>query len=50
MPPLVKATAANFKIGEVFADKGYLSVENVETIHAHGGTPFIAPKVNTNEV
>jgi transposase len=47
LPDLVAATARTFKIGEVSADKGYLSVENVETIAALGGTPFIAPKANT---
>jgi hypothetical protein len=47
LPELVAATAGNFRIGEVSADKGYLSVENVETVAALGGTPFIAPKANT---
>jgi transposase len=47
LPQLVKATAKNFKIGEVSADKAYLSVENVETVNLLGGQPFIAPKVNT---
>jgi transposase len=46
-PGLVKATAANFKIGEVSADKAYLGVDNVECVHHTGGTPFIAPKSNT---
>ena len=45
--PLVDATAENFKISEVSADKGYLSVENVEAVFAHGGTPFIAFKENS---
>jgi hypothetical protein len=31
----------------MYADKAYLSVENVEAIHDAGGTPFIAPKSNT---
>jgi hypothetical protein len=30
--PLVKATRENFKIGEVSADKAYLSAENIETV------------------
>ncbi len=48
LPPLVKATAASgFTVREVSADKGYLSAENVDTIAALGGTPFIAPKSNT---
>jgi transposase len=45
--PLVKATAETFKIGEVSADKAYLSAENVELTAACGGTPFIAFKVNS---
>jgi transposase len=47
LPDLVKATAANFAVKEVSADKGYLSAENVECIAGVGGTPFIAPKSNT---
>jgi len=47
MPELVKATAENFTVKEFSADKAYLSVENVETVFAVGGLPFIAPKVNT---
>jgi transposase len=51
LPELVKATAASgFTVKEVTADKGYLSIENVEAVHAVGGTPFIAPKVNTTGV
>jgi transposase len=44
---LTKTTAQGFKIGEMSADKAYLSAENVEQIFAVGGMPFIAPKVNT---
>jgi len=47
LPELVKATAKNFTVDEVSADKGYLSAENVELIDSVGGTPFIAPKTNT---
>jgi transposase len=47
LPALVRTTAENFRIGEVSADKGYLSAENVEAIAELGGTPFIAPKCNT---
>jgi transposase len=47
LPPLVQATARNFTIHEVSADKGYLSAENVEAVAAVGGTAFIAPKSNT---
>ncbi len=45
--PLVRQTANGFTVKEVSADKGYLSAENVEVIASVGGTPFIAPKVNT---
>lgn len=47
LPELVKQTRENFAISEVSADKAYLSVENVETVFAAGGIPFIAPKVNS---
>jgi transposase len=47
LPGLVKQTAKNFTIGDVSADKGYLSADNVDVIHAVGGTAFIAPKVTT---
>jgi transposase len=45
--PLVKATAHNFTIDEVSADKAYLSAENMETVVDCGGTPYIAFKENT---
>ena len=44
---LTKTTAHGFNIGEMSADKAYLSAENVEAIFGVGGVPFIAPKVNT---
>jgi transposase len=47
LPELVKKTAETFTVREVSADKGYLSAENVEAIHAAGGEAFIAPKSNT---
>ncbi len=47
LPELVKATKENFAMQEVSADKGYLSVENVETIFEVGATPFIAFKSNS---
>jgi hypothetical protein len=47
--PLLNKTAENFTIDEVSADKGYLSVENIEAVFAKGGTPFIAFKVNSRE-
>jgi transposase len=47
LPELLKTTAENFTVKEMTADKGYLSVENVEAIFEAGGIPFIAPKSNT---
>jgi transposase len=47
MPELVRATAKNFTVKEVAADKGYLSAENVEVVAEVGGTAFIAPKSST---
>lgn len=35
-------------IGDVYADSGYLSVDNCWTIVMKGGTPFIHPKKNTS--
>lgn len=39
--PLIKATAKNFAISEVSADKAYLSHGNTELVERLGGTPFI---------
>jgi transposase len=47
LPELVKTTREGFDMKEVSADKGYLSVENVETIFSVGATPFIAFKANS---
>jgi len=47
LPELLHATKEAFTVKEMSADKGYLSVENVEAIFGAGGIPFIAPKVNT---
>jgi len=44
--PLVEATAQNFKIDQVAADKAYLSKENLELVAALGGTAFIPFKPN----
>jgi transposase len=46
---LLNKTAETFTVNEVSADKGYLSVENIEAVFAAGGTPFIAFKVNSTE-
>ena len=45
--PLVKETEKHFEIGEVSADKAYLSVENFETVAECGGQAFIAFKSNS---
>jgi len=46
-PTLVNATAKNFKMREVSADKGYMSAENNEVVAKHGATPFIAFRAKT---
>jgi hypothetical protein len=45
--PLVKETKRHFEIGEVSADKAYVSVENFEEVAGCGGQAFIAFKVNS---
>jgi transposase len=47
LPSLADATAKNFAMREVSADKGYSSMKNVEHIAKLGATPFIAYKSNT---
>jgi transposase len=47
LPELLNKTREAFAVEEMYADKAYLSVENVEAIFAAGGIPFIAPKSNT---
>jgi len=44
LPALVTATAQNFTMSEVSADKGYSSKSNVELIARFGATPFISMK------
>jgi len=44
LPYLVETTAENFKIGDVSADRAYVGIENMHTIYAVGGEPFIAFK------
>jgi transposase len=44
---LALPTAEHFTIKEVPADKGYLSVENVEVVAAVGGTAFIPANTST---
>ena len=38
LPDLVDATAKNFHLNEVSADKGYGSVKNYQAIQRHGAT------------
>ena len=47
LPALVDATARNFTVREVSADKGYSSASNHDAIAKVGATPYIAFKVNT---
>jgi transposase len=45
--PLLQSTAkAGFKMQEVSADKGYISMKNLKATEAHGAVPFIPFKVN----
>jgi transposase len=44
---LVKTTGEAFQIGEVSADKAYLSAENIEQVFDLGGTPYIQFKENS---
>ena len=44
LPALVDATAKNFRLNEVSADKGYGSLKNYKAIQYHGATPYIAFK------
>ncbi len=44
--PLVEATAENFTIKEVVADKGYTSRANYETVNVLGGQAYIPFKKN----
>lgn len=46
LPDLLKATANNFSIRDVSADKAYSSFGNHATVNYYGGTPFIAFKEN----
>ena len=41
---LVRGTARNFKIREVYADKAYISRENCKLVKDLGGFPYIMPK------
>src|SRR5262249_27614115 len=45
--PLVQDTAKNFTIGEVSADKAYLSLDNFEAVANVGGVAFVPFKENS---
>jgi transposase len=44
LPTLLETTAQNFTLREVSADKGYSSINNVETVAKMGAVPYIAFK------
>jgi hypothetical protein len=46
-PALVSETAENLKFNEASADGGYSSYANNELVAQHGGTPYIAFRVNS---
>jgi transposase len=48
LPRLVEMTASQFKIGEVSADKGYISKKNLNAVVSAGATPYIPFKDNTS--
>ena len=45
--PLVEATAANFKVEQVVADKAYLSRGNLALVDGMGGAAFVPFKTNS---
>lgn len=47
--PLVQSTAKHFELGDVLADKAYLSRKNLKAVEEIGGTPFVPFKSNTVE-
>jgi transposase len=49
LEPLVDATARNFDMREVVADKGYSSVSNLRIVVDHGATPYIPFLRHTTE-
>jgi transposase len=46
--PLVDATAQNFTMAQVSADKAYLSADNLQTVLDHNAMPFIPFKSNSD--
>ena len=47
LAPFVRATAQNFDVQEVSADKAYLSKKNLRAVQAVGGTAYIPFKTNS---
>lgn len=47
LPSLLSITKDNFHMGEISADKAYLSESNLVAIYGAGATPFIPLKSNT---
>jgi transposase len=47
--PLVERTAGNFQLGDVLADKAYLSRKNFKAVEELGGTLYVPFKKNTLE-
>ncbi len=47
---LVDETGKNFYVGDVCADKGYISRENCNAVEMVGGTPYIMPKINVRPI
>jgi transposase len=47
--PLLEATAEHFELGDVLADKAYLSRKNLKAVEQIGATPFVPFKSNTLE-
>jgi transposase len=47
--PLLETTAEHFQVGDVLADKAYLSRKNFKAVEDIGGTPFVPFKSNTLE-
>lgn len=47
--PLLQATAEHFDLGDVLADKAYLSRKNLKAVEEIGATPFVPFKSNTLE-
>ncbi|MGB7922448.1 MAG: transposase [Pyrinomonadaceae bacterium] len=45
--PLVDATAQNFTMNEVSADKAYLSNDNLKAVAGHAASPYIPFKANS---